>query len=444
MRQASGRGAWLQILAATAMTVSIAETAIAQPSSDLQTQIRQTYEQLLSDPGNVALTYRYAQMQIQAGNFEAAAGALEQFLILNPNQPQLKFELGALYVRMGSPQTALPYLREAAAAPDLPAELRPQVEAYLAEAERRTRRSQLSGDVTIGMRFDSNANLVPASNQLYSRGIQVPSSVGPRSDFAGIFIGRANHVWDFGNNDETALVSTAYAYGTRQINVDTSNIALVEITSGLRFKPLPNLFNGATMRPHVIANVIGLTDRLYSYTFGGGVDISLPLSDRLNTDFTYQYRSVDYRNIPSRPTSTLFNGHENQVRTRVNYRFRNTWYVYGEISTRFVRTEVNYLDFDEYGATLGTSFEYTVGSMRPWLFSAYVTYYHRPYDAPDPAVDPTRTRRENEIRTGIANVIPVWRSVALVQQVDYLKTFANIPNYARDNVSVMLGAIWRF
>lgn len=444
MRQASRRGAWLQRTVLIAGAVMAAQTAVAQPSSELQTQIRQTYEEVMRNPGNVALTYRYAQLQIQAGNYEAAAGALEQFLLLNPNQPQLKFELGALYVRMGSPQTAIPYLRDAVAAPDLPAELRPQAEAYLADAERRTRRSQLSGDITIGMRFDSNANLVPASNQLYSRGIQVPSTAGPRSDFAGIFIGRANHVWDFGTNDETALVTTAYAYGTRQVNVSSSNLGLVEITTGPRFRPLPNLFNGVTLRPHFVTNVISLTDHLYSWTFGGGFDVSIPWSDRLSTDVTYQYRSVQYQDIPSRPTSSLYTGRENQVRTRVTYRFRNTWYVYGEFSSRTVGTEVNYLDFSEYGITGGTSFEYNVSDFRPWLFSFYATFYHRPYDAPDPAVDPTRTRRENEVRTGIANVIPVWRSVALVQQVDYLKTFANIPNYERDNVSVMLGAVWRF
>src|SRR5262249_3242154 len=138
--------------AAALFAIIIASGAAAQPAGDLQAQIRRAYEELLANPGNITLIYRYSQLQIQAGNYEAAAGALEQMSILAPDQPRVKFELGALYMRMNAPQTALPYLREAVASPNLPDDLRQQADIYIAEAERRGRRSQFSGDITFGMR----------------------------------------------------------------------------------------------------------------------------------------------------------------------------------------------------------------------------------------------------------------------------------------------------
>jgi len=424
--------------------ISIVGTAAAQPAPDLQARIQRAYEELLANPGSVTLTYRYAQLQIQAGNYEAAAGALEQMLILAPDQPRVQFELGALYMRMGVPQTALPYLREAQASPNLPEELRQQTEIYLAEAERRSSRSQLSGDITFGMRYDSNANLGPSSNAIFSRGVVVQGADTPQSDFAGVIVGRATHIFDFQTNDDTQLVSTLYTYGTRQVNVSISDILLGELTSGIRFHPFPNLYPRALMRPHFITNGVLLTDRLYSWTFGGGVDLTLPLSDNTAIDFTYQFRQVSYNNIPSRPTAADLTGPENQLRSRLTHRLRGNWTVWSELSGRFVRAQQDFNNFSELGVLAGTSFEYAIRDWRPWFASGYAMYYYRPYDAPDPSVDPTKTRLENEVRFGVANVIPLTDAFSLVQQVDYLRTYANIPNYARLNWSVTAGAIWRF
>ena len=220
---------WLRAVAAVVVLVGIAGGAVAQQPSDLQAQIRRAFDDLLANPTDIRLIYRYAQLQIQAGNYEAAAGALEQMTILAPDQPRVQFELGAIYMRMNAPQTALPYLREALASPNLPDDVRQQAEIYLAEAERRSNRSQLSGDITFGMRWDSNANLVPAGNAVFSRGVVVQSGEAPQSDFAGVVVGRATHVFDFNTNDDTSLVSTLYAYTTRQVNVSISNIRLGEV-----------------------------------------------------------------------------------------------------------------------------------------------------------------------------------------------------------------------
>ncbi len=415
----------------------------AQPTPELQSQIQNAFQQLLRDPGNVELTYRYAQLQVQAGNFEAAAGALERLLLLQPNDPRLKVELGVLYLRMGSTQAALTYLREAAAEPNLPPEVSERLEIYMREAERRTRRHQFYGEITIGMRYDSNANLATSSGLNLPPGV-VATVPGPRSDWAGIAIARATHIFDFNTNDNTAWVSTLSGYGTRQVTLGTENITFGEMTTGPRFHPFPNLYPSATARPHLIANALGLDDRFYSWTIGGGFDLTMPVTERLTLDVTYQYRSVDYDNISTRPTASDLTGTENALRLRGLYQFGAAGALFSEISARFVNTRVSSQDYQEYGATIGYSREYSVGLPRRWQATAYATYYYRPYRAPDPTVDPNTAHRENEVRFGFSNLVPIVSSVSLVQQVDYLKTMARPSFYDRDNVSVTLGAVWQF
>ena len=266
----------------------------------------------------------------------------------------------------------------------------------------------------------------------------------PQSDWAGVAIGRATHIYDFNTNDDTAWVSTLYGYGTRQINLTSENISFGEITTGPRFHPFPSLYPTATARPHFITNVIGLDDSLYSYTFGGGLDLTLPITDRLTVDVTYQTRGVSYRDIASRPSARDLTGTENALRLRALYQLGSGSAVFSELSARFVDTRVDAQNYQEFGITLAYSKEYSVGLPRRWSATAYATYFRRPYGAPDPTVDPTQTRRENEVRFGVSNLVPILPAWALVQQVDYLKTIANIPFYNRDNVSVTLGAVWTF
>src|SRR5689334_10957193 len=104
--------AWLAV---AAIAGQAAAPATAQTGVDpaLQAEIQSVFQELFRDPGNAALTYRYAQLQTRAGNYEAAVAALERLLLVNPSQPVLQYELGVLYFRMGSYQAARTYLTQA-------------------------------------------------------------------------------------------------------------------------------------------------------------------------------------------------------------------------------------------------------------------------------------------------------------------------------------------
>ena len=60
------------------------------------------FQQLLKDPKNVDLTFRYAQASIKAGNIEGGISSLERLLLLDRNFPGVKIQLAELYADLKS------------------------------------------------------------------------------------------------------------------------------------------------------------------------------------------------------------------------------------------------------------------------------------------------------------------------------------------------------
>ena len=64
---------------------------------------------MFADPTNLDLTFQFASIATQLGNFESAISALERMLLLNPNLPRVKLEVGVLYFRLGAYPIARSY-----------------------------------------------------------------------------------------------------------------------------------------------------------------------------------------------------------------------------------------------------------------------------------------------------------------------------------------------
>src|SRR5258708_35593049 len=94
---------------ASAQELSPAERA------KLQAQKEELFQRTLRDPGNLDVTFAYADAAAKLGDNEAAVSALARMLLFNPNLPRGQLELGALYFRMVSSDVARTYFERAAA-----------------------------------------------------------------------------------------------------------------------------------------------------------------------------------------------------------------------------------------------------------------------------------------------------------------------------------------
>ena len=91
-------------------------------------------------------------------------------LLVNPNLPRVRLELGVLYFRLGSYQLAQSYLKRAIEG-EVPDEVCARVEVFLEEIAKRFSRHQFSGSVLAGLRYQSNANAGPSSNAILANGV---------------------------------------------------------------------------------------------------------------------------------------------------------------------------------------------------------------------------------------------------------------------------------
>jgi tetratricopeptide (TPR) repeat protein len=128
--------------------VAVSQVPEGEEAASLQAQKDALFQQMLSEPGNLDVTFAYADVSARLGDYEAAVSALERMLLFNTDLPRVQLELGALYYRMGSYDLARSYFERAATA-NPPTEVRARVDQYLTDIEKAelstaSRRSRLN------------------------------------------------------------------------------------------------------------------------------------------------------------------------------------------------------------------------------------------------------------------------------------------------------------
>ena len=112
----------------------------APPSPELQRQYDAAFQQMYNNPGNLDAAFNYASLATKVGDFEGAAGAYSSMLLIDPEQPRVRLELGVVYYRLKSYSLARSYLETALLSPDLPADARQSAEALLLSIPKKYRK----------------------------------------------------------------------------------------------------------------------------------------------------------------------------------------------------------------------------------------------------------------------------------------------------------------
>ena len=67
------------------------------------------FKRLLLKPDDLDAGFKYAELETELGDYEAAIGALERMLYYSPNLPRVKLQLGVLYFHLRSYEMARNY-----------------------------------------------------------------------------------------------------------------------------------------------------------------------------------------------------------------------------------------------------------------------------------------------------------------------------------------------
>ena len=445
-------------LVAAALVPARAQLLAGDDRAQLEARKAQLFQQMLSSPANLDVTFAYAEVSAKLGDNEAAVGALERMLLFNPNLAAVDLELGALYFRMGAFKMARTYFDKALAA-NPPPEIRARVAQYLNEIALQVSPQRLTGLVFLGGQYQSDANVAPGANLINSPigPILLNSDFVKRPDGNLFATGSGLYSYDLGTQNGDTLEIGATGLVDHYFRFTRLDLDLIEVTAGPRFNvPLQSeVIRTPTVKPYLIVNEIGLGYAQYFHTEGGGIEATGLLPEGVAVRVAFEYRQKDFTNAPGRLLSTGLDGNDKLVilalkkavtpNSEVNFEFD-----YLDQSTRF-----GFYANQAYSVSGSYRIRYEDPTRTipfPLETAVYGGYVGDDYDAPDPccntstnpAVLTLSKRHDRRWRFGLAQTFQVAANVAIVAQFQRDIVGSNLPLYAYTSNSVLVGPQIRF
>ncbi len=279
---------------------------------------RVTYAEVLSDPDNLDLNYRWVLTQIQDGNLKGAAATLERMLLVRPKMVRMRMLYAVVLLKMGDFEHAQ---RELELLEPLPmnARSRAQLKGYQDQIRRNRKVYRSVLTLNVGAQTDSNRNSGPDSNQALVGNIR--QSVGAASKktadqgFSSILNLQVER--DLGSQEDLKAVAGLTYFHAQQEDLENLDLQVAKFDLGFRLRR-----SGWELQPQLVADAIDLSREVYQRSFGAQLLGKLPLSNKL--DLSMNLRSVyeDYDSTPDATTARDRSGYRTDFKLDLGFRPR--------------------------------------------------------------------------------------------------------------------------
>jgi hypothetical protein len=417
---------------------------------------RVDYADVLRDPDDVDLNYRFAQTQVRDGDLRGAASTLERILLRNPGLAQVRLLYAIVLYRLDSVYESEREFRVLEGMV-LPEDVRREVERYRRDLTRRKERTRYSANLTFGGQYDTNRDAAPAGKQRLFFDIPATSAAG-KPDSAALVIGSIRMTHDLGTPEGHEVFAVATGYGNWQNRLTQFNLLAGGMETGFTLRG-----DAVDVIPSVLAGYAEL-DQSRLLRFGGGrVRIERQQGEDLAlfADGLLQYQDYDDINethdgTAIAPTASQLTG------MRFDGELGLTWTITPE-----QRLTAAYLRISKWADADFNAYDGDAGVLRhTWLLGAgqflvsQAIYEIDVYDAPDPFVS-SRTRRDQIFRARLTYGAPIstllgavssWTlpeslaDLTMLAVGEYVYSDSNIENYTYDNWrgQLLLSKTWTF
>ncbi len=310
-----------------ALAQSPAPAAVpAAASSDLDRQYDAAFQEMLAQPANLDVLFKFASLASQTGDLEGAISALERMLLINPESPRVRLELGVLYFRLGSYEVSRTYLESALKAPNMPADVRARAQQFMAEVESKEKPSHFSGELFLGWRYQSNANLGPSTTNvlLFGQIASLNQAAVGSPDWGIVSSAQIRHNYDLGRQDKSTIETILSTYINRQFSVALANVTLLDVSTGPRFQIFNGTFEDVSLKPFFSGGYIMVNDAPYYGSYGTGLELAALISDRLRNVSSFQVRRHDHTNNYYLVNNSQYRGVEYTGATGFQFALSNT------------------------------------------------------------------------------------------------------------------------
>ena len=434
----------LRTFCLAACVVLTAATAQAQSTGDAELRAQQAalFDQMFKDPENLELMFEYALISVELRDFEAAISTLDRILIFNPDLPRARLELGAAYYRIGSYQFAREYIEQAREHPNATEDVQARADEFLSAIDQRTRKNYITGVFQAGLIGSTNANKGPSSRDILFLGLDarlVGSGVTSQADVGAFANLQLTHVYDLGGADAEEWRTNAVAYSQRFLDTTDGAADVFVLRSGPSLA-LDDDRYGLRARPFIeLDHVRSSEDALYS-TLGAGLEVSNTLTRNvtLNADLRAGWRDfhdggdLDGVNLRGAAGVNYFQSDATAFGGRVLFEYEGS----DDRSERAYEVGLEGTIIHRYDS----GFDF---ADRNWQVETGARASVRFFDQPGFA-DPGTTRRDVDLRLGVANLAYIDQGVSVLTKAEYFVRESNIKNFDLDSLTLVIGLQYNF
>jgi len=398
-------------------------------TDELDQSYKAAFQEMYEDPSDLDKATNFVELAIAVGDLEGAIAALERMLIFDPDLPQVRMELGLLYIRLESLDRASVYLRSVLEEESLPSDIRDQVEAALEEIRERTSVHTVTGRASVNTKYQSNANSGPDNSQILLFG--KPAILESNN------LGQAD-------SDISAKVQFGYTFDFQKDSRHTLNIDFsaqsnwyserAELDASLfDFRVGPKLYanNGKDKKievhPYLIADRYQ-SDQDTIISGGGGLALNQIINERISMNFQVEHQVKRYDVQPGLDGTSAMIALGSRIRVG-----RQTFASLSGLLKQ-VNTETAHEDHDAYG--IGLSLEHAFSK---WQTGISISPSWKRHKQPNPSIDPGQTRREQSVQSTLMFGIPLTPKLGLNLSIGVNAVISNIANYEYDNYFASFG-----
>ncbi|HNX68076.1 MAG TPA: hypothetical protein PLL75_05755 [Candidatus Omnitrophota bacterium] len=258
-----------------------------------------TYEDILKDPDNIELNYRYAQDQIARGELLSAAATLERILLVNPNLSDVRLLYTVVLFRLDNLTEAKKELNILQTV-KLPPKIKRQVDDFEKRIKAKQRRTHIGVRETLGWGYDTNRNASPSSKQqLVSNVIQdVTGSNTQKRDTNFLNVSSLDITHELGYQAGHTVFANFTYFLQNQTTVNSLDLGSYQYEVGGTYK---NKYVNFT--PSFYSSYMYLSSESFLRTQGGSFAFDHDFTKKLNAFYTFRVERQDYMNISESPNS---------------------------------------------------------------------------------------------------------------------------------------------
>ncbi|MDG4718404.1 MULTISPECIES: tetratricopeptide repeat protein [Thalassospira] len=421
-----------------------------------------TFADILTNPDDVVLNFRWAKAQLARGDVRGASATLERILVLEPDLAVVRLYYAIVLYRLDSldeARTQFEELQKMNVTPSVAAE----ISSYLAAIERRRKRLSQSITLTLGSQIDSNRNAAPSDKQRLVTGtlnnITATQDL-PQNDISYLGVLRYDLNYDLGYQEGHEVFASVTGYMSDQVQLDSLDLGSFSTDIGARIRG-----GYWVLTPTVGQTVQSLSREKYLTARTGRLRMDWNVRPFFNLNGDVSYSDERYQNTTESSALRLHSGQRYGARVGGNYSWSPANRTTVNLTGGKKNAARNYYSYDNMGTEVIHAYlfgggSYISGSVRynvdQYREADYLVTGNSPqrrmdrsirtrltYGAPLGALLPDNLFGDSETANQIVDFLaPISWSIT----GEYLDTNSNIPNYEYHNAraQVFLTRRWEF